>query len=380
VGLLGLTVVAGLLHPRAWAAVAVVGVVLAAALIWPWLTLRGLRARWHYPLRRAQVGKPVTVGLTIRSRLPWPAVGLLARGGWADAPNSQDPVAVAVAHVPPWGPCHLLTTAVPQRRGVFPRGPGTLATGFPFGLGLTRRVEPEGQVLVWPEVVAFATAAPDPGSPGRGLEGVAQRAGQHGDYSGTRPYRVGEALRRVHWKQSARHDELIVWETRPVRRGSAVVLLETAAEVHSRAPAGDSLEKTLSVGASVVNALVRAGVEVTLAFGREPLFTVGNGRQLEAALDALALFDPAEGADLDALLARLPPRGPAPWIVTTLRGWLRRDPRAAPHRAVVIGDGEKGRAAGPHRGKVAFVPLADPGHRGLLEAWKEVAVARRALV
>jgi uncharacterized protein (DUF58 family) len=263
---------------------------------------------------------------------------------------------------------------------VFPRAPATLATGFPFGLWQTRRVESAGRVLVWPEVVPFATPARDPAGPGRGQAGAARRAGEPGDYFGTRPYRVGEALRRVHWKQSARHDELIVWETRPVRRGSAVVLLETAPEVHSRTAAGDSLEKTLSVGASIANGLVRAGVAVTLAFGRGPVFTVGNDRQLEAALDALALFDPADGAGLDSLFARLPPRAPAPWVVTTLRGWLRRDPRVVAHRAVVIGDVEKGLAAGLPHGKVAFVPLADPGHRGLLEAWKEVAVAHHALV
>jgi uncharacterized protein (DUF58 family) len=393
-GLLGLALLTGLLHARALAAVAVVIVILLAGFVFPWLAVRGVRACWHYPLRRGQVGKPLPVRVTLRSRLPWPAVGLLLRGGWTSAGSPADPATVAVPRVPARGRRDVTGTAIPEHRGVYPLFPATLATGFPFGLWRTRTVESDGQVLVWPEIIPLPAPAADAGRPMHGQTERARRSGQHGEFYGTRPHRPGESLRRVHWKQSARHDRLIVWEARAVAKASVVLLLETAAEVHAAAGPGrsDSLEKTLSVGASLASGLVEGGLHITLGFEPGRLFSIGNRPQLEVALDAMARFDPSQGASRDVLLAQLngrAVRSEVPWLVTTLSGWNRsggplemtndQSPMTKPEESLVLATGRGSLVIG-HWSFATLIPLADPDHRRFHAVWKEVLVGLETLV
>jgi hypothetical protein len=173
-------------------------------------------------------------------------------------------------------------------------------------------------------------------------------------------------------------------------QASVVLLLETAAEVHTRYTGGDSLEKMLSVGASLANGLVESGLHVLLGFESGRLLSVTNRPQLETALDAMARFDARQGASHIALLAQLTPhavRSAVPWLVTTRAGWERvgGHPLAArlqtllldermPHKGDVSGFRD-----GP-AGKVTWIPLEDPGHRRLREAWKEVFAAPESLV
>lgn len=368
-GLLGLGAVAALLIPRALAAGAVAVAALLVGYVVPWLVVRRVRARWRYPVSRGQVGKPVTVRLTVASGLPVPVFGLLLRGGWAGPAGTAEPLTALVPHLPAWGTREAALTVAPSRRGMLPRATATLATCFPFGFWHAAEAESEGHLLVWPEVVPLPAPALAAGEAGREL--AAQRAAptSRGEFHGVRPYRVGEPLRRVHWKQSARHDELVVWESRSAAPRAALVLVETAA-----CPDGLPLEKALSVGASVASALVRAGLLVTLAFQAGAPAVLGNRQQLEAALDALARFSPEQGAGLDALLSSIGP-GPSDWglLVTTRAA---RPSRATPRpglRVLLIDDG-------PAAAGAPSVPPDDPGNRKLQAAWKELTGANAALV
>jgi uncharacterized protein (DUF58 family) len=389
-GLLGVALLATLLHSRALAAVAVIAVVLLTALLLPWLTVRGVTVRWSYPLRRGQVGKPLAVRLRLRSALPWPAVGLVLRGGWsAVADPASDPVTVALPHLSARGKREVAATVTPTQRGIYPQHPATVATSFPFGLyHATGRAESSGQVLVWPEIVPLSASARAAGGAGHGLAARARRSGSHGEFFGARPYRVGEPLRQIHWKQSARHDQLIIWESRAATRGAVVLLLETAPAVHTRHAGGDSLEKALSVVASFAAALVEEGLHVTLAFEPGPALCAATRHELIPALDALACFDASRGAGLEALLAGLPPglaRSAEVWALTTVAGWRRGGrPRRACKLVLIDERPSDVRASGAAEAalpaNVACVPLVDPDHRRLLEAWKEVAAYGEALV
>ncbi len=380
-GLVGIAVVAGLIHPRALAAVAVVAAVLAVGLVAPWLGARGARARWTYPVRRGQVGRPLTVRLTLRSLSPWPAFGLVVRGGWAD-PNgpAADPATVAVARVAAFGTREVVAAVVPDRRGVFPTHAPTLTTGFPFGIRQARRpVESVGHVVVWPELVPLAGGGRGGGGRESGAVVRSPRAGDQGEFVGTRPYRVGEPLHRIHWKQSARHDRLIAVEARAAARRAVVLAIETDPAVYTPTSRGDALERAVSVGASLAAALVDAGVHVTLTFEPGRVFPAGSRSQLALGLDGLARLA-GSGAGQDALLGRLEPRtvrGAATWVVTSLAGWRRAHDggKTGRRRFVLIDDrgaSAQDRPPGLPRG-VPLVPLDDPGHHGLQVAWKEVA-------
>ena len=104
----------------------------------------------------------------------------------------------------------------------------------------------------------------------------------------------------------------------------------------------------------------------------------------------MARFDARQGASHIALLAQLTPhalRSGVPWLLTTRAGWERfvGHPLAARLKTLLIDErtpqnGEvSGFREGP-AGKVTWIPLEDPGHRRLREAWKEVFVAPESLV
>ncbi|MFB6161624.1 MAG: DUF58 domain-containing protein [Haloferacaceae archaeon] len=79
---------------------------------------------------------------------------------------------------------------------------------------------------------------------------------QRDEFEGLREYVRGDALRDVDWKSSAKRDDLIVTEFAGARPEAAVTVALGAAE-------GDA-DDMAAAGASVVTALLRADVRVTL--------------------------------------------------------------------------------------------------------------------
>ena len=55
---------------------------------------------------------------------------------------------------------------------------------------------------------------------------------------GIRNYRSGDDIRTIHWRASARHDELMVRLEEPVSHGGAVVMLDHRARAHAGEGAG----------------------------------------------------------------------------------------------------------------------------------------------
>ncbi len=113
-----------------------------------------------------------------------------------------------------------------------------------------------------------------------------------------RPYREGDEMRRVHWRSTARYDELMVrLEERPWR-GGMTVLLDRRDAAHRGRGADSSLEFAVSLAASVCVHLLARGEPLTLVTedGVE-LTAPGTGGQ-EPLLDALAALRPSARTDL----------------------------------------------------------------------------------
>jgi uncharacterized protein (DUF58 family) len=318
--------------------------------------------------------------------------GLLVRGGWTDPDSGAgDPVTVAVPRVAARGVREVVTTVVPTRRGVFPAHPPTLACGFPFGLRqVSAPADVLGRVLVWPEIVPLAAAARDAGGAEGGVVVRSPRSGDQGEFVGTRPYRAGEPLHRIHWKQSARHNRLIAVEARATSRRAVVLVVETDPQVHTDRDGTSSLERTLSVGASLAAAFADTGVHVTLTFETGQVFSAQNRPQLALALDAMAHLDARAGVAQDTLLEHLPARltrGLIPLVVTTVAGWRRAGKGGWTGRRQFLVIDERDRRTAKSAARppglprtVPVVPLDDPEHRALRHAWKEVAGGIHAVV
>ncbi len=235
------------------------------------LTYRG--ERWLAPmevgvgdaaearLRFTNIGSRPTAG-TIVARDPLGPAGSGPAGGGPDGggpgggPAGRGAARCLLAPLLPGAMAEATYDLPTERRGVFPVGPLAVGVSDPFGLS-ERRVEVAGvaRLVVHPRVHAVLA-----------MPGSSTREARHGsthpvrspfgdDFFALREYEVGDDLRRVHWRSTARTGDLMLRQDE-VRTGSvATVLLDTRAEAHS----GDSFERALEVAASVAAALVEDG-------------------------------------------------------------------------------------------------------------------------
>jgi uncharacterized protein (DUF58 family) len=161
-----------------------------------------------------------------------------------------------------------------------------ITTRFPFGLFLK-----SGRSMLHSELVVYPALQPISPELTRQLGMVGDRSirrrGRGTDLYNLRGYRVGDDPRLIHWRSSAKTQNLTVRELEAETTEDArLVLLGTGA----RAPA--ALENGLSEAASIASHLIRAGAGVELV---GPGFYVRLGRgpsHLRRLLTALALYDP----------------------------------------------------------------------------------------
>jgi uncharacterized protein (DUF58 family) len=191
-------------------------------------------------------------------------------------------------------------TLRPVLRGSHKIGPLTASSLDPLGLAqFEREIAAPSTLLVVPRVVKLRGLPPALGS-GEGTPGAAlAHQGQGSSDVLVRPYRHGDELRRVHWRSTARYDELMVrLEERPWR-GGVTLLLDRRDGAHRGRGAASSLEFAVSLAASIYAHLVGCGEPVTLAAedGIE-LALPGAATGVEAMLDVLAHLRPSARADL----------------------------------------------------------------------------------
>lgn len=160
---------------------------------------------------------------------------------------------------------------VPPRRGVSELGPLVITVGDPFGLARGEfAVGDRNRVIVAPETVDL-----DQGSVDIASDSGSARLFQHRALAGehdimTRDYRPGDALRKVHWKASAHHGELMVREDEKRSHAEALLLVDTRRgnwRDVSRSPSpdrpeSDRFEWALSMIASLRDYLIRGGLRV----------------------------------------------------------------------------------------------------------------------
>ncbi|SMP28130.1 DUF58 domain-containing protein [Halobellus salinus] len=209
-----------------------------------------------------------TAPVTVRDRLPagvTPADRPRRRGGGSteavvDAAVGGDPVTYEV---------------VPQRRGEHVVGPATVVVTDVLGLLERSTVVERRDTLV-----AFPRVGTLPGPLGAELRAAYQSRAmtQRDEFDDLREYVRGDALRDIHWKSSARHDELMIREfddrVDPERVTVAAGVNVDASggvtngDVATRGGAGNATDtpadRMADAAATVCVSLVRGGASVTL--------------------------------------------------------------------------------------------------------------------
>ncbi|HEY2643424.1 MAG TPA: DUF58 domain-containing protein [Galbitalea sp.] len=119
----------------------------------------------------------------------------------------------------------------PSLRGVYDIGPLTVTYTDPFGLAVGRLEAGGSQSLyVIPLVVPLSQTVSLSVSGEGSARLIQHMATGNDDDLMTREYRTGDALRRVHWRASARHGELMVRQEEQRSYPEARLILDTRAD------------------------------------------------------------------------------------------------------------------------------------------------------
>jgi uncharacterized protein (DUF58 family) len=148
---------------------------------------------------------------------------------------------------------------------VVPIGPVRVTRGDPLGLvRLARTYGGVAKVWVHPRIHLLRAV---PAGVSRSLDGRVDKV-PHGTitFDSLREYVVGDELRRVHWRSSAKVGELMVREQLDTSEPTIVVLLDDRASAHPQIKNGvaESFEAACEAAASIVAAAVREDLPVGL--------------------------------------------------------------------------------------------------------------------
>jgi uncharacterized protein (DUF58 family) len=273
----------------------VAGTALVALVLLAWAAIRSRSvhlaiSRTVAPLR-VHVGDAARVELTVHNigRRPTPSLRL------ADEVSGTRGASLGVAPLRPDAVVRAAYRLPTSRRGVRHIGPLTIDRTDVFALA--RR---QGRAAGVIEVTVYPTVAhlPMPGARAGGgplSEHLRLRAlGREGEeFRSLRGYARGDDLRRVHWRASARTDDLLVRETDTQTLRRLALVLDACTDRHDE----ESFERAVSAAASVLVSATEYGYDVRSVFGDDAAVRSGPGI-LVASLDRLAVIEPGRDQDL----------------------------------------------------------------------------------
>ena len=260
-----------------------VAILLAAlpvgALLLVWLARPRLSVTRSFSPHILEAGASATVTLHVRNR----AFRRSARSRWRDTLPWR-PGTTPDADLPALQPrgarfatrgnaAELRYDLRPPRRGVFAVGPLGVDVADALGLATSSLTTGEPQsIVVTPEVVML---------PATGLAAIAgdgeatlvqRRSSGDDDDSMTREYRTGDAMRRVHWRATARHGDLMVRQEEQRSLPEARIIVDTRRSGYRDASddadadeaESESFEWVVRMLASVTVHLRRAGFLVRI--------------------------------------------------------------------------------------------------------------------
>lgn len=342
-------------------------------------TRNRLRADRDLVPSRITVGGDCQVHLTLRGT-GWLCDRLLVEDAVPDALGLS--CRAVVARLPRLGAVELSYPLRPVQRQVHSVGPLITRIADPLGLAEYRpALAGHSRLIVIPAVVSL-TGSPGGGELGAG-EAVGGRVGvgPGQDAVVVRTYRQGDDLRKVHWRTTARRDELMVRVEEWPERGGATVLLDHRDAAHRGSGPTSSLEYAVSLAASVYVHLRKHGQQVRLVTADGLVLAGATDRTdhtIDTALDALAALRTTDQRELASgpamagkqdVVAVLGALGPV-----AIEQLLAHRPRGRRSHAVLLDVAAWDLAGNGCAGSVAADPA--PTARLLAAAGWSVAVAR----
>ncbi|GAA4387211.1 hypothetical protein GCM10023088_59090 [Actinomadura verrucosospora] len=337
----------------------------------------GAAALWTLPRPKLEVGREIAPARVARGE---PAVGVLhvtnkgrgVRGLSAEDAAGSTPVAVDIPRLRPGGGRTVTYRLPTSRRGEIPVGPLRLVRADP--LRLARRVREYGAprvLLVRPRTVRLSLL---PSGRAYHLEGPTSDRSPAGTatFHALREYVIGDELRHIHWKSSARTGTLMVRQLVDASLPTTTVVLEARP---GSWPEPDDFELAVDAAASVAAGAASASFPVRILTGDGQVAdTRGGPDDVEVLLDRLTAVRTREGAGSVVDAVRRVRPGGSLVVITPDAAELGRIAavRSRFDRIVVLRVRPGGPAAAPPG--VQLVDFADL--EGLAEAWHRLGSAR----
>jgi uncharacterized protein (DUF58 family) len=222
-------------------------------------------------------------------------------------------------------------------RGKFEIGPLQLRVADAFGLvEVARSLSGRTTFVVTPRVVPLARTVISRSWAGEG-DGRARLTSTAGeDDVIPRAYRTGDEFRRVHWRSTARHGELMVRREEQRWRNKATVFLDGRSLAHEGTGAASSFEMAVSAAASVGVHIAQEGLTGQFISDAE---VIRSSQFFEdRLLDSLAVIRPSGKRNLAQSLKEL--RASGAGVIIAVMGRLTVD--EARQLAVCRGEGSQG--------------------------------------
>lgn len=213
-------------------------------------------------------------------------------------------------------------------RGRYRIGPLALRLRDPFGLAeQSRTFEEVDELVVTPRIQPLPAVRITGEWAGLGESTRRSVASAGEDDASIREYRLGDDLRRVHWRSTARLGELMVRREEQPWQSRAAVLLDTRALAHAGEGAASSLEWAVSAAASISSHLSDRGFEQRLVYdtGAAVASSRSSAAWVDLLLDNLAGCSPSRSSTLAPGLASLRHGGGEGLVVAIVAALERAD-------------------------------------------------------
>lgn len=191
-----------------------------------------------------------------------------------------------------------------DHRGRYVVGPLNVRVADTFGLvKVGTEAAAPGTLIVTPPITPLPRTALAGTWLGEGGARTSTAAAAGEDDVVPRPYRDGDELRRVHWRSTARHGELMVRREEQRWRNRAVLFLDTRASGHAGRGPASSFEFAVGAAASIGVHLAREGIDGEFVTDAGTVDTANSFE--DALLNTLAVITPSRTNSLTAGLADL---------------------------------------------------------------------------
>lgn len=249
---------------------------------------------------RLRAGTTARIDLVIRNRSRRRTPVMSAHDQLQDGRGAT----VHIAPLPHRSEARLAYRLPAHKRGKFSVGPLDLTLGDPLGLTTTTvRAARMTDLMIHPKLIDLpplaAVSGHDPTADQQPLRSIANSGNE---FFALRPYIVGDELKRVNWRASARVDDLVVRQDERPRTGRVIVLLDQRSAVYDEAGFERAVSATLSAlysgfrGGDSLRFITSAGAGVT---------DIRTRSELEAVDEQLALIDVDYDASLGSSLEDL---------------------------------------------------------------------------